>query len=371
MDSNELDNNLDIEEGRAYPAVISSRPSRVESSFTKSKRPKRWILLAALVFIVVICLAGFGYYTSQVDGSASGAKIVLSVDSGEGLSQFADTMASQGVINSSLVFKIWLRSQKQVVLRTGTYALRKNEPYSAILTVLTKGPLLYKLSIPDGLTLSQIAAKVGKIPGHSAKGFLKVADSGIVRSPFEPKGINSLEGLLYPDTYSFDPSTSDKAILEMMVNAFVSHAKTIGLTPSTTSNGLSEYQIITMASIIEKEALYPGDANKVARVILNRLSDHMKLQLDSTVFYAIGNSVSHLSLADLQVNSPYNTYLHQGLPPTPISLPSESALEAAMHPAAGNWLYYVVVQKNGKEAFSSTYAGQLANEQLAKSRGLG
>lgn len=336
----------------------------------RGPRKRRWIPIG-FVLLLAIVLGSYSYYRLQVDGGSSNQKVMLTVSSGEGLSQFADLLASKGVIGSSLIFKIWLRTQPAVLLRTGSYAFVKDEPYQKVITALTKGPILDKLTIPDGLTLSQIAARVGKIPGHSAADFLKVAQSGQVRSPFEPQGVNSLEGLLYPDTYSFDPSTSNRAILQLMVNSFVSHARAIGLTPETVSNGLSGYQIVTMASIIEKEALYPGDGNKVARVILNRLSRHMKLQLDSTVFYALGNSASHLSLADLKINSPYNTYLHEGLPPTPISIPSQAALEDAMHPAVGNWLYYVVVQPDGKEAFSSTYAGQLANEKLAQSRGLG
>lgn len=334
-------------------------------------RKRRWILLGLLILLLVVFLGAYSYYRSQVDGGSSNQKVTLTVSSGEGLSQFATLLALKKVIGSSLIFKIWLHTQPTVLLRTGSYAFVKDESFHKVITTLTKGPLLDKLTVPDGLTLAQIAVRVGKIPGHSAAGFLKVAESGQVRSPFEPKGVNSLEGLLYPDTYSFDPSTSNRAILQLMVNSFDSHAKAIGLTPETVSNGLTGYQIVTMASIIEKEALYPGDGNKVARVILNRLASHMKLQLDSTVFYALGNNVSHLSLADLQVNSPYNTYLHHGLPPTPISIPSQAALEDALHPATGNWLYYVVVQPNGKEAFSSTYAGQLANEKLAQSRGLG
>lgn len=341
--------------------------------FNVSERPRkrRWIPLGLLALVLVIFLGAYSYYRSQVDGGSSNQKVMLTVSSGEGLSQFANLLASKKVIGSSLIFRIWLHTQPPVLLQTGSYAFVKDESFQKVITSLTKGPVLDKLTVPDGLTLSQIAARVGKIPGHSAAGFMKAAESGQVRSPFEPQGVNSLEGLLYPDTYSFDPSTSSKAILQLMVNSFVSHAKALGLTPETVSNGLSGYQIITMASIIEKEALYPGDGNKVARVILNRLASHMKLQLDSTVFYALGNNANHLSLADLKTNSAYNTYLHQGLPPTPISIPSQAALEDALHPATGNWLYYVVVQPDGKEAFSSTYAGQLANEKLAQSRGLG
>lgn len=321
---------------------------------------------AALVLVLM-----YGYYRGQVGGGSSPVSVTVPADPGEGLGQFSVTLADKGVIHSSLVFKLWLKTQHPTVLEAGTYKFYLDEGYTRVLSTINKGPVLDKLTIPDGLTLAEIAAKVGRIPGHSAAHFLQVANSGVVRSPFEPSGTNSLEGLLYPDTYSFDPSSPDSTILRMMSDAFVTEAQKLGLTPQTTLDNLDAYQIITIASIIEKEAAYPGDGNKVARVILNRLRDHMKLQLDSTVFYALGSKISHLSIADLSINSPYNTYLVSGLPPTPISVPSVSALKAALNPAVGPWLYYVVVERNGAEAFSTSYAGQLANEQLAKSRGLG
>lgn len=337
----------------------------------RRRRRARLVLFAAVTVVVLVAATSYGYYRSQVGGGSSRTSVTVAASPGEGLGQFASNLASRGVIGSSLIFRIWLRSQPSVILQAGTYKFNLDAPYAQILATVSKGPILDKLVIPDGLTLAQIADRVGKLPGHSAAHFLQVAKSGQVRSPFEPSSVNSLEGLLYPDTYSFDPSTPDSAILTMMSDAFVTEAHKLGLTPQTTKDKLSAYQIVTLASLIEKEALYPGDGNKVARVILNRLSQNMKLQLDSTVVYALGNTTTSLSLADLKVQSPYNTYLNSGLPPTPISVPSESALEAALAPANGNWLYYVVVQKNGQEAFSSTYAEQLANEQLAKSRGVG
>ncbi len=356
--------------GGIGPSGSDFKLSRFE--LRRRKRSKfRLAILATVVVLALLCAVLYGYYRSQVDGGSSRTAVTVVATPGEGLSQFAGTLASNKVITSSLVFKLWLRTQPTVVLQAGTYKFNVDSPFSAVLSVLERGPVLDKLVIPDGLTLGQIAARVGKLPGHSAKQFLQVATSGRVRSPFEPTSVNSLEGLLYPDTYSFDPSTSDSTILTMMSDAFVTEAHKLGLTPKTRIDNLSAYQIITLASLVEKEAVYRGDGNKVARVILNRLAQHMKLQLDSTVLYALGNRTSSLSLADLQTNSPYNTYLNYGLPPTPIAIPSESALLAAMNPANGNWLYYVVVQKDGQEAFSSTYAGQLANEQLAKSRGLG
>lgn len=364
-------------EQREFKGLRRTGPSEPGFRFSRSelrRRKRSKSRLAILTIVVVLALLFallFGYYRSQVDGGSSRTTVTVVATPGEGLSQFAGTLASNGVIGSSLVFKLWLRTQPSVVLEAGTYKFNVDSPFSAVLSALGKGPILDRLVIPDGLTLDQIAARVGKLPGHSAKRFLQVATSGQVRSPFEPASVNSLEGLLYPDTYSFDPSTSDATILTMMSDAFVTEAHKLGLTPQTRIDNLSAYQILTLASLVEKEAVYRGDGNKVARVIFNRLAQHMKLQLDSTVLYALGNKTSSLSLADLQTNSPYNTYLNYGLPPTPIAIPSESALLAAMNPASGNWLYYVVVQRDGQEAFSSTYAGQLANEQLAKSRGLG
>jgi UPF0755 protein len=108
----------------------------------------------------------------------------------------------------------------------------------------------------------------------------------------------------------------------------------------------------------------------VARVIYNRLARGIALQMDSTVLYAIGQDGGPVTAQDLKIRSPYNSYLTKGLPPTPICMPSPTALSAALHPPAGGWLYFVVVKKDGTEAFSDTFAGQLANEQLAKSRGL-
>lgn len=338
---------------------------------SKKKRPKRWIPISIALVTILLGAGVLSYLRSQIDGGYSKTKVEVIASPNEGLSQFAKSMALKGVIGSSSLFDIWLKFEKPVTLQRGTYGFVKDEPYSQVLSTVSKGPIVDKLTIPDGFTLSQVAGRVGTLQNHTAAHFLQVAGSGSVRSPFEPAAVNSLEGLLYPDTYSFDPSSSDVAILKAMSTTFVSQMADMGLTPQTKVNGLSAYQILIMASIIEKEAVYPGDAKKVARVILNRLADNKKLQMDSTVFFALDNGDKHLSYANLQINSPYNTYLHSGLPPTPISLPSKAAIEAALHPANGNWLYYVVVARSGQEAFSSTYAGQLANEKLAQSRGLG
>jgi UPF0755 protein len=234
----------------------------------------------------------------------------------------------------------------------------------------TRGPTSYAVVVSPGLTLAQIAQRVGVVPGHSAGHFLAVARSGEVRSPYQPQTVNSLEGLLFPATYSVTPDESDRKILAEMVRRFDRAAGQIGLDRAPSLVHVSPYQAVTVASMIEREAGLPGDRGKVATVVYNRLAKGMRLQIDATVIYALGRPVTALSLKDLQVNSPYNTYLVKGLPPTPIASPSVASLEAALHPTAGPWLYYVVVSKNGAEAFSVTYAQQLKNIALAKQRGV-
>jgi UPF0755 protein len=128
---------------------------------------------------------------------------------------------------------------------------------------------------------------------------------------------------------------------------------------------------VTVASVVEKEGYYPKNMPKVARVIYNRLAHQTPLQMDSTILYALGQDGGTVTPQDLKIQNPYNTYLNGGLPPTPICMSSPIALSAAVHPPQGGWLFFVVVDKSGTEAFADTFPEQLANEQLAHSRGVG
>jgi UPF0755 protein len=167
------------------------------------------------------------------------------------------------------------------------------------------------------------------------------------------------------------PGESDITIVRQMVSRFDRDATAVGLsTASAAAQGMTPYQVITVASIVEKEGYYPKNMPNVARVIYNRLAQGITLDMDSTVLYALGQDGGPVTAQDLQIQSPYNTYLTKGLTPTPICMPSTDALSAALHPPPGAWLYFVLVSKDGTLAFSDTYAEQLANEQLAKSRGL-
>jgi UPF0755 protein len=163
-----------------------------------------------------------------------------------------------------------------------------------------------------------------------------------------------------------------------MIDRFDAEAAAMDLPAAASAAGVTPYQAVTVASIVQKEAISPGDSAKatngnvgpVARVIYNRLARGTPLQMDSTVLYAEGRDGGPVTPADLATPTAYNTYLHAGLTPTPICFPSALALRAALHPPAGEWLYFELTARDGTETFSDTFAGQQAAEQLARTRGL-
>lgn len=328
--------------------------------------------LAALGIVVAGFFAGAAvWYEGQIGGSPGGAGTVITVPSGSSVGKIASDLARQEVIGSTLAFRVYLVFHGTPVVQPGDYLFHRHEPFSAVRSRLAGGPDVFALDVPPGFTVEETAARVGDLPGHESSHFLSVATSGEVRSPWQPPGSTNLDGLLGTGTYVVLPGESDTTLLEQMIQRFDDEASGVGLTQGAAALGVTPYQAITIASIVEKEGVYQQNLAKVSRVIYNRLARGMDLQMDSTVLYAEHRDGGPVSSTDLALNTPYNTYLHPGLTPTPICFPSTASLKAALAPAAGDWLYFVVVSQDGTEAFSDTLAGQEANEQLAKSRGLG
>ena len=224
-----------------------------------------------------------------------------------------------------------------------------------------------QLLLRPGLTVNQIAATVAELPGHTAAQFLQVANSGQIRSSYQPATTNSLEGLLFPDTYFVLPNESPASIVRRLVDRFDQIGDQIGLAGTTT---LSPYQTIIVASMIQQEVKVPTDAPLVSAVIYNRLRLGMPLQVDATLCYVKGGCPPVPSSADKQRVSPYNTYKVTGLPPTPIASVTLASLQAAMAPANVPYLYYVISDANGKLAFSTTLAQQNKNIAVARQKGL-
>jgi UPF0755 protein len=222
------------------------------------------------------------------------------------------------------------------------------------------------LALPPGLRLTQIADRVGALPGHDRAAFLALAESGQVRSRYQGAQV-SVEGFTWPDTYYVEGQT-DLQILQTLVAEFDRHATAIALASSPSTNGLTPQQTVVVASLVQAEAASVDDAPKVAAVIVNRLKRQMQLQIDATLCFAKGGCPPVPSNADKQLDSPYNTYRVAGLPPTPIMTVTEQSLRAALAPANVPYLFYVT-GKDGVTYFATTLAEHEANIKAHGVRG--
>ncbi|MEW2140262.1 endolytic transglycosylase MltG [Streptomyces sp. NPDC005409] len=209
-----------------------------------------------------------------------------------------------------------------------------------------------RLVIPEGWRAPQVYAAIDrelKLPPGSTK--TAVATAGL-ELPAEAKG--NPEGYLFPATYPVTSKSTPAALLAYMVRTANEKLATRAVADGGRAHGMTPYQTATLASIIEAEAENRADMGKVARVVHNRLAKSMPLQMDSTLNYALGRSTVDTKLSDTRIDSPFNTYARQGLPPTPIDSPGLEAMAAAVAPTPGDWLYFVTV-KPGDTRFSATY----------------
>ncbi len=348
-----------------------SRTGRRAARSARVRRRRR-ILLGIGGALVVIVLAFVLWYELESHALGSpGPQVVVTVHEGESTSSIVNALSQQHVIGSSLAFQISEVVHGTPTVLPGSYAMHQNLAFSEVRQLLAAGPNIYPVNVRPGFTLSEVAQEVDSLPGHTGGGFEKAAASGAVHSTITATDPNNLEGMLGVGVYLVLPDESDTAILTAMVQRFDGELQAVGLTTeSAAALGVTPYQMLIVASIVEKEGYIPVNMPDTSRVIYNRLAQGIPLQMDSTVLYALGQDGGPVTSKDLKIQSPYNSYLNDGLTPTPICMPSVNALKAAVNPPAGSWLYFVLVQKNGTMAFSDTYAEQLANQQLAKSRGL-
>jgi UPF0755 protein len=328
-------------------------------------------ILAALVVLLLAVLGGGWAWYSSAESSSPGQGLVLNISPGEGFSAVRSSLEREGIVGSGLAFDIYLQLHGTPDVEAGQYFLYKHDSFGDVLGVLNDPPNVLSLQVPPGFTVAEIAQRL-EAAGADDLGdtFQTLAASGKLTSPFQPQGSKNLDGLLAAGTYQVLPTETAQALLSQMIDRFTQSAEAVGIKPGQQLDGLDAYQVVTVASIVEKEGVIQKNLAKVSRVIYNRLSQGIPLQMDSTVLYSLGQDGGPVTLADLKIKSPYNTYLNTGLTPTPICFPSTNSLQAAVHPAVGSWLYFTLVSEDGTEAFSTTYAGQLANEKLAEERGL-
>ncbi len=347
-----------------------SARSRRASERNRTYRRNLATVVVIAAMLTPLAIASLWVLSNVESSTAGNADVLVEIQQGWTPAQVGDVLQQRGVIKSSAGFQAVAASSAYTQYTAGNYDFVENSDAREALDTLRGGPRRsipdLKLLLPPGLTLQQIADRVGKLEGKSADRFLEAARSNTIRSRYQPPDVTSLEGLTWPDTYFVGANETEAQILQKIVDQFDAKADQLGLNTSGAANGgQNPYQALVSASLIEAEAGSADDAPLISSVIVNRLKDDMPLQIDATLCYAKGGCPPVPTEDDRKIDSPYNTYKNHGLPPTPIKTVSEVALRAALNPAPVPFKYYVS-DSHGKTYYATTLSEHEKN--VAKAR---
>jgi UPF0755 protein len=349
-DSEDLDARLD--------ALGRSNLSGIRRKRRSSSGP------AVLGMLLVLAVLGAIYliYSAAVGGDDVQARegpVKVEVVKGDTLSDVADKLEAAGVIKSAFVFKLQARYEGYgTEVQTGRYTFERGQDTDVIFHKLAAGKAVptIAVTVPEGLTLDETAQTVAKGSGVPAARFEQAARETDYDYAFlEHPGIRTTEGYLYPARYDFEKGVTAQQIVDRLLGQYLVVTQDLDVAGARARLGLTEHQLVTVASLIEKEAASPQEKPLVASVIYNRLDGDMPLQIDATIQYALERPKENLSLQDLKIDSPYNTYENKGLPPGPICSPGRESLEAALNPEQTNYLYYVLKADGQGHFFTSDY----------------
>ena len=325
------------------------------------------VVLGLLVAVVAVAAVTAWQMLFKVENPvAAGQKVEYVVRAGESTSQIAQSLAKQGIVGNALMFRLKARnSDLGTKLKPGIYSMATGMPYEVVLRKLSSGPDItyYTVTIPEGFTVRRVAARMA-VQAHVSEGeMLDLVLHGAPQFAADHPAVNgayggSLEGFLFPKTYTIKQGTTPTAIVEMMLRQFDTETADLDLTYAR-KHGLTLTDVVTVASIIERETVLSREYKLVSSVIYNRLALPMRLQLDSTVFYGLPEGTKVLHKADIAAHTPWNTYRRDGLPLTPICNPGMKAIVAATKPAKTKYLYYVLTSKDGTQTFTTNYAAFL------------
>ena len=349
-----MTNNLDLQNDSSSP--VSKKP---EHRSKKKSLGKRLIVMVAFVatlgffgpkFVALVSAA------PDFSGPGTGS-VQVQIESGETLSQIGNTLKALGVVASVDGFIVAANDNSDSgSIAPGLYnLLLEMKSSDAILALLDPANrVTLKVVIPEGKRVSWTLETLATQTDLPLADFeAAVANATSLGLPSYSNG--NPEGFLFPATYEFMPGTTAEQMISAMIKRFNAEAISIDLEARAKQMGRSVYEIVTVASLLEVEG-HPRDFTKVARVVYNRLAEPMPLQFDSSVNYGLGKTDVILTTELLNQDTPYNVYLRPGLPPTPIDSPGTEALEAAVNPAAGDWLFFITVDLNTQETkFTRSY----------------
>ena len=288
-------------------------------------------------------------------------KVHVKIREGLSTAEIADRLAEKGVINSSLKFRLLARLRGyDDKLRPGAYTftldMSEDEVFSKLLTGEKK---LIQFTVPEGFGVKEIAERLYNLDLADKEEFLKAAENFSPYSYMRKRQnvFFASEGFLFPDTYTVENDVEIEEILDLMTKNF-DEKLTQEMRLQAAAMNLSVYDLITLASLVEREVRFPEDRPIVAQVFLKRLKLNMPLQTDATLQYLMDTPKEDVTIEDTQIDSPYNTYRHVGLPPGPIANPGMASIEAILHPAETDFLYFVA-DRHGHNHYAYTYEEHL------------
>lgn len=284
--------------------------------------------------------------------------ITVTIEKGSTLKEIGDTLTRKGLIKSSAFFVFYVRlTGREKSMQAGVYRVSNAWSVRDIVDCVSGGRVVnYRFTIPEGYTVAQIGDLLAREGIVDRDLFEKAAAGGEFPFPFlegVPDGPHRLEGYLFPDTYEVGPGVSGEDVIKMMLERFAA-VFTPEMQERARDLGLSSRDVVILASMVEREAKLDRERPIIAAVFLNRLRQGMRLESCATVQYILDKQKETLTYEDLRISSPYNTYLHEGLPPGPIANPGLTSLKAVLYPAKVNYLYFVA-RGDGSHYFSTTF----------------
>ncbi len=357
-----------------------------ENVYVRGDRGGYLALIVVLALVAVVFWGGWSAYNwgrAQFDPDGDpGETVLVTLQRGDTSASISDRLEELGVIESAVAYQWYVRLKGGAEFQAGEFEFQENSAVWEVIDVLRDGPArvaqapTLSITLPEGLTVQQIADRIDAADGLQFDGsdFLRQLRSGQYTLDYGPASdlapeYERFEGMLFPETYSLLTGSTADDLIRQLVDTTNRVGDRLGIGSAESRVGVTPYEVMIIASLIEEEAKVDEDRPKIARVIYNRLAQGIPLGIDATIVYATGDNV--LTVSELETEGPYNTRLVQGLPPTPIASPGEKSIDAALNPESGEWLYYVLTDPDGTHSFSESYEEFLENKQICFELDLG
>ncbi len=371
---------------------VNEVPEDLLESTPREFRQLRGVTRTVAIVVVasVLFLGSLGWWAVGVlnPSGEPGVAVNFTVNDDDTISSVASRLHSAGIISNATIFRWYVSTKGTIALTPGYYALKPKDNAGSIIEALSTPPAQTFISVtfPEGMTVAQMAQRLSeKMTFMKPEDFMAAVNSTDTASELRPKSQTSLEGLLFPDTYQISGDDTESRVVARLVSMMERVSRQVELTAGAKARGFSPYEILIIASLIEREAKVATDRSKIAQVIYNRLSKKMKLEIDASVKYGQDPAMTWTEMK--ATDTPYNTYINAGLPPTPIANPGKASIQAALAPfgspptsdpactglPAGvkcEYLYYVLADEAGGHVFATTYEQHLLNVEKSKTAGL-